>query len=89
MIGGSIPVVEVPPGLPCLTLKELAYLLLVAGNMVAHCEVHDVPGFENYNSQYYQTYQKGHDAMHYCSSYLWQEGYNPHSSGARGKPGLR
>ena len=81
-IGSEIPVVQLPQDLPCLSLKELAYLLSVAGNMVAHCSpAMDSPG------ETVRAYDKWKKALEFCNQTLAQAGGLAGSSGALGSQG--
>ena len=74
-IGSTIPVIEVPEGMPCPTLQEMAYVLTQIGHMVIHREVpkHTIEGLGDDTRTIPNIYLKGKEALTYCARKVRQQ----------------
>ena len=68
-IGCTIPVIEVPDGLPYPPLHDMAYVLTQIGHMVMDCTVpkHTIEGLGDVTKSIPNIYTKGRLALTYCS----------------------
>ena len=68
-IGRTIPVIEVPNGLPFPHLHDIAFILTLIGHMVAECPVpkHTFEGLGDVTKAIPNIYARGHQALDYCS----------------------
>ena len=79
-IGELIPIIEIPEDAPCLPLQELAYVLRVAGSMVAQFDPPSGP----IKADATTIYKKGKTAWAANQEILYLWGKGPQGSGARG-----
>ena len=77
-IGGTIPVIEVPDGIPMLETKEVASLMTLIGQMVVHREPpkQTLEGLGDATRSVSNTYRKGKEALAYCANLLQQSPNN-------------
>ena len=68
-IGSTIPVIEVPNGLPYPHLHDIAFILTLIGHMVIECTVpkHTIDGLGDVTKSIPNIYTKGRRALEYCS----------------------
>ena len=68
-IGSTIPVIEMPKGLPCPALHEMAYVLTQIGHMVMDRPVpkHTIEGLGDETKTIPNIYAKGREALIYCA----------------------
>ena len=73
-IGGTIPVIEIPDGIPMPETKEVAALMTLIGHMVVHREVpkQTLAGLGDATRSVPNTYRKGKEALAYCANLLQQ-----------------
>ena len=71
-IGGSIPVIGMPPNLPYTDLKEVAYVLTLIGHMVAQKAppTTTIATLGDTTKKIPNVYKRGTDALQYCMSRL-------------------
>ena len=74
-IGSTIPVIEMPEGLPCPTLHEMACVLTQIGHMVMDraLPTHTIEGLGDETNTIPHIYAKGREALIYCAheAHLW------------------
>ena len=68
-IGSTIPVIEVPDGLPYPSLHDMAYALTQIGHMIMECTMpkHTIEGLGDVTKSIPNTYTRGRLALAYCS----------------------
>ena len=73
-IGGTIPVIEIPEGIPMPETKEVAALMTLIGHMVVHREVprETLAGLGDATRSMPNTYRNGKEALAYCAQRLQQ-----------------
>ena len=71
-IGSTIPVIEMPEGLPYPTLHEMAYVLTQIGHMVMDISVpkHTIQGLGDVTKTIPNIYAKGHQALTFCTQHV-------------------
>ena len=71
-IGTRIPVIEIPANMPSPTLREMAFILTLIGQMVINrpVPVHTIVGLGDETKRIPNTYKKGREALQYCESHL-------------------
>ena len=67
-VGGVIPVIKMPDNLPYPTIKEMAFILTLVGQMVMSHDVprHTIEGLGDETKKIPNIYYKGHKALEYC-----------------------
>ena len=67
-VGGIIPVIKMPDNLPYPTIKEMAFILTLVGQMVMNHDVprHTIEGLGDVTKAIPNVYAKGHKALNYC-----------------------
>ena len=74
-IGTRIPVIEMPTDMPYPTLKDMAFILTLIGQMVINrpVPVHTIVGLGDDTKAIPNTYKKGKEALQYCEHRLEEE----------------
>ena len=78
-IGSTIPVIEVPVGVPMPDIKEVAHLMALIGHMVVHREApkEALAGLGDATRSVPNVYRRGKEALAYCSQRVRQlQDYN-------------